>query len=191
VCINGMVLDLACYFALEEYLLTTIIDFLLQARLPGGGWNCLHLQEAVHFSVHTTISVLEGLTTFLKAGYSYRVSEVKAAIASGQEYILSHKLYQSHRTGQPMDPKMTMLSFPSRWRFDILRGLDYFRFAGYLYDSRMDDAIKILLVKQRKDGTWPLQAKHPGQVHFDMEQIGKPSRWNTLRALRVLNHFKI
>lgn len=84
-----------------------------------------------------------------------------------------------------------MLSYPSRWRYDILRALDYFRLAGIAYDNRMDDAMEILLKKRRKDGKWPLQSKHPGQTHFDMEEVGKPSRWNTLRALRVLRHFSI
>ena len=82
-----------------------------------------------------------------------------------------------------------MLSYPSRWRYDILRALDYFRAAGSGYDARMADAIDVLMDKCRSDGTWPLQARHPGQTHFEMEQAGAASRWNTLRALRVLEHF--
>ena len=84
-----------------------------------------------------------------------------------------------------------MLSYPSRWRYDILRALDYFQCAGVAYEPRMEDAVEVLLKKRRKDGKWPLQAKHPGQTHFDMEKIGAPSRWNTLRALRVFKHFRI
>jgi hypothetical protein len=84
-----------------------------------------------------------------------------------------------------------MLSYPSRWRYDVLRALDYFRLAGVEYDSRMEDAIDVVLNKRRADNTWTLQARHPGQTHFDMEETGKPSRWNTLRALRVLKHFRI
>jgi hypothetical protein len=83
-----------------------------------------------------------------------------------------------------------MLSFPYRWRYDILRALEYFRAANIGYDPRMQPALDILQKKRRKDGTWLVQAKHPGQVHFDMEQTGDPSRWNTLRALRVMKHFK-
>jgi hypothetical protein len=83
-----------------------------------------------------------------------------------------------------------MLSYPSRWRYDILRALEYFRMAEVDYDPRFKAAIDVLRVKRRKDGTWPLQAKHPGATHFDMEKPGKPSRWNTLRAMRVLNHFE-
>ena len=86
---------------------------------------------------------------------------------------------------------MLMLSYPSRWRYDILRALDYFQFAGVDYDNRMDNALEVLLKKRKKDGKWPLQTKHPGQTHFDMEKSGEPSRWNTLRALRLLKHFEV
>ncbi len=82
-----------------------------------------------------------------------------------------------------------MLSYPSRWKYDILRALDYFQFSGISYDPRMQDALDILKKKRRRDNTWPVQAKHPGQTHFDMEKTGGPSRWNTLRAMRVLKHF--
>ncbi|MDY6866015.1 MAG: hypothetical protein SVY15_08620 [Halobacteriota archaeon] len=99
--------------------------------------------------------------------------------------------FQSHRTGEIIDKKMLMLSYPSRWRYDILRALDFFQEAGIDYDERMNPAIEILLKKRRKDGRWPLQMKHKGQVHFDMEETGKPSRWNTLRVMRVLRWFKI
>jgi hypothetical protein len=84
-----------------------------------------------------------------------------------------------------------LLSYPSRWRYDILRVLDYFQYAGIDYDDRMDDAIDLLLIKRRKDGKWPLQMKHAGKTHFDIEKCGEASRWNTLRALRVLKHFGI
>jgi hypothetical protein len=190
VCINGMVLSLGCYFQLEKDLLQSTLDYLLRNRTPDGGWNCEYIKGAGHFSVHTTLAVLEGLAEYIAGGYTDRLGEVTAVIAAREELLLSHRLYRSHRTGRPMDPKMLMLSYPSRWRYDTLRALDYFRFAGRPYDPRMEDALAVLLSKRRQDGTWPLQAKHPGQVHFDMEQTGQPSRWNTLRALRVLNRCK-
>ena len=96
-----------------------------------------------------------------------------------------------YRTGNIIDKKMLMLSYPSRWRYDILRAMAYFRLAGIEYDSRMDDAINVLLKKRRADGRWPVQARHPGQTHFYMEKTGKPSRWNTLRVLRVLKYLEI
>jgi hypothetical protein len=106
-------------------------------------------------------------------------------------FLLQNKLFRSDRTGNIIDKKMLMLSYPSRWRYDILRALDYFRLAGVEYDSRMDDAIDVLLKKKRADSKWPLQARHSGQTHFYMEKTGKPSRCNTLRALRVLKYFEV
>jgi hypothetical protein len=117
------------------------------------------------------------------------VKELQAVELAAREFILQHRLFRSDRTGAIIDKKMLMLSYPSRWRYDILRALDYFQQAGIKYDTRMDDAFEILLKKRGADGRWPLQARIPGQAHFEMEKTGGPSRWNTLRALRVLNHF--
>jgi hypothetical protein len=134
--------------------------------------------------------VLEGILEYARNGYHYRLEELLSAAGKAREFLLEHNLFRSDKTGEVIDKKWLMLSYPSRWRYDILRALDYFQFAGACYDPRMQDALDILMKKQRKDGTWPVQAKHPGQVHFDMEQTGAPSRWNTLRALRVLDHFR-
>ena len=100
-----------------------------------------------------------------------------------------HKLFKSDKTGEIINKKFLMLSYPPRWKYDILRGLEAMMNADAKYDARMDDAFQVLYKKRRKDGTWPIQNKHAGQVHFDMEKIGGPSRWNTLRVLRVLKHF--
>ncbi|HEY9122677.1 MAG TPA: hypothetical protein VIM80_06745, partial [Brevefilum sp.] len=151
----------------------------------------MNRKNPVHSSMHTTISVLEGIWEFIKAGYQYRVDELILAKKEAEEFLLMHHLFRSSRSGEIIDKKWTMLSFPSRWRYDILRALVYFVDAGVPYDPRMDDALNVLLSKQRKDGTWPVQAKHPGQVHFDMEKTGTPSRFNTLRALRVLSIYNI
>jgi hypothetical protein len=90
-------------------------------------------------------------------------------------------------TGEIINKRWLLLSFPPRWFYDILRALDYFRISGIDPDSRMDEAVQVIAEKRRSDGTWPLQGRHPGKVHFEMEEgSGRPSRWNTLRALRVL-----
>ena len=102
-----------------------------------------------------------------------------------------HKLFISDRTNKVIKKSFTMLSYPPRWKYDILRALEAFRDANISYDERMYEAFELLKKKRRKDGTWPLQAKHHGVVHFDMEKPGLSSRWNTLRALRVLSHFQI
>jgi hypothetical protein len=189
VCVNGMILNFGAYFLPGHDALSSIVDFLLRTQMKDGGWNCDYLEGATHSSLHTTISVLEGLLEYQLSGNSYRTEEIKRAQDRGIEFILIHKLFKSHRTGEVIDTKMLMLSYPSRWRYDILRALDYFQKAKVPYDTRMKDALQIIRYKQRFDGLWPLQARHSGKVHFDMEKAGTPSRWNTLRALRVLHHF--
>ncbi len=190
VCVNGMFLNYSAYFLIKEDELKTIVDFLLSEHMRDGGFNCYsNTTGAKHSSLHSTISVLEGILEYENNGYSYRVEELQNAAKKSIEFILQHKLFRSHRTGIIIDKKMLMLSYPSRWKYDILRVLDCFQFAGVDHDPRMQDALDILKEKRRNDGKWPVQAKHTGQTHFDMEKTGGPSRWNTLRALRVLNHF--
>ncbi len=191
VCLNGMFLNYATYFGMKEDDLKSIIDFLLTEHMNDGGFNChSNRKGATHSSMHTTLSVIEGILEYSRNGYQYRLGELQEAEAESREFLLRHRLFRSHRTGTIIDKKMLMLSFPSRWRYDILRALDYFCSAGVEYDTRMDEAIDVLLKKRRADGRWPLQAKHPGQTHFDMEKTGEPSRWNTLRALRVIKYFR-
>jgi len=190
VCVNGMFLNYASYFLMREDGLKSIVDFLLAEHMKDGGFNCYsNRQVAIHSSMHSTISVLEGILEYAKNGYGYRLAELQDAAEKSREFLLQHRLFRSDRTGNIIDKKMLMLSYPSRWKYDILRALDYFQFAGVNYDPRMQDALDVLKKKRRKDNTWSLQAKHPGQTHFDMEKTGGPSRWNTLRALRVLKYF--
>lgn len=190
VCINGMFLNYACYFGIDEQALHSIVDFVIGQHMPDGGFNCrLNRFGAVHSSMHSTISVLEGIHEYERRGYRYRLGALKAAAEAGREFLLIHRLYLSDRTGEVIDPKYLMLSFPGRWRYDILRALEYLRNAGIAWDERMRPALEVLLKKRRRDGRWPLQARHPGQVHFEMEKPGQPSRWNTLRALRVLRQY--
>ncbi len=185
-----MFLNYASYFGTKEDDLKSIVDFLLTEHMMDGGFNCnSNGVGAVHSSLHSTISVLEGILEYAKNGNRYRLEELQEAAVEARTFLLQHRLFRSDRTGKIIDQKMLMLSYPSRWRYDILRALDYFQFAGISYDPRMQDALEILGTKQRKDGKWPVQAKHPGQTHFDMEKTGGPSRWNTLRAMRVLKHF--
>ena len=190
VCLAGMVLNMACWFKMPESELQSMIDFLIKEQMADGGFNCnSNYIGAVHSSLHTTLSVLEGFEEYKRNGYTYRLDELLEIEPQCHEFILMHKLYRSDHTGEIINKKFLMLSYPSRWFYDILRALDYFQNARVPWDERMRDAIEVLLKKQRKDGTWPVQAKHAGKVHFDMEQTGKPSRWNTLRALRVLKFY--
>ncbi len=192
VCVSAMILNYSSYFGANENYLKSIVDFLLLQKMKDGGFNCFSNRKgAVHSSLHTTISVAEGFQEYKRNGFGYRIDELIEAEQSSREFILQHRLFKSDRTGEIIDKKMLMLSYPSRWRYDILRALDYFQYAGAAYDERMEDAIEVLLKKQNKDGRWPLQARHPGITHFEMEKTGKSSRWNTLRVLRIFKHFRI
>ena len=192
VCLNGMFLNYASYFKTDEEKLKSIVDFIISQRMDDGGFNCrLNRSGAVHSSLHSTLSVLEGITEYELNGYTYRLNELKEAEQSSKEFILIHQLFISDRTGEIIKKDFLSLSYPCRWRYDILKALDYFQNSKTAWDERMKPAIEILIKKKRKDNRWPLQAKHAGQVHFDMEKAGKPSRWNTLRALRVLKHFRM
>jgi hypothetical protein len=192
VCVNGMFLNYASYFNTPEKQLRSIVDSLLKEIMPDGGFNCRTTRSgAKHSSLHSTLSVLEGLTEFQKAGNTYQSEKIKSSIKSATEFILLHQLFLSDRTGQIISKDFLKLSYPCRWKYDILRAFDYFQYAGIEWDQRMQHAIDILLNKRNKDGTWNVQAAHPGMVHFKMEAAGKASRWNTLRALRVLKHFGI
>lgn len=192
VCVSGMALNYACYFGAAAGLLASVVDYLLAQQMADGGFNCERDRSgARHSSLHSTISVLEGIAEYLANGYTYRASELGQAAAAARAFILQHRLYKSDRTGQIIHPRFLLLSYPSRWFYDILRALEYFRSAGIAYDPRMQEALALLQTKRRQDGAWPLQARHPGQTHFEMETPGQPSRWNTLRALRVLQHFNM
>lgn len=192
VCINGMFLNYACYFGSVQTALKSIVDFVIDQQMVDGGFNCQsNRQGASHSSMHSTISILEGIHEYAVNGYIYRLDELNQIAAESREFLLQHRLFRSDRTGEIINPRFLMLSYPSRWFYDILRALAYFQTAGIPYDPRMQETLDVLLKKRRKDGTWPVQAKHAGQTHFDTEKTGGPSRWNTLRALRVLNHFAI
>lgn len=190
VCINGMFLNYASYFKVEGKALQSIVDNTIEQHMPDGGFNCrANRQGAVHSSLHSTISVLEGIQEYGANNYAYRMAEFEQIAVEAREFILQHHLFRSDRTGEVIDKRMLMLSYPSRWRYDILRALDYFQCTGVDYDPRMQPALDVLWKKRRKDNRWPVQARHPGQSHFEMEKTGGPSRWNTLRSLRVLKYF--
>lgn len=192
VCVNGMFLNYASYFETPEKKLYSIIDSILNEMMPDGGFNCRTTRSgAQHSSLHTTISVLEGFQEFQKAGYLYRKEEILIAQKSAVEFILQHHLFLSDRTGRMIHKDFLKLSYPCRWKYDILRAMDFFQYAGIEWDNRMKAAADVLKTKRNNGGTWNLQAAHAGQVHLVMEKAGKPSRWNTLRVLRVMKHFEI
>ena len=184
-CISGMVLSLLSYFGIADDRLDTIARRLLGEQMPDGGWNCRRPRGATHSSVHTALSVLEGLWLY-ERHRGRRLPAVRRAQRRGREFLLAHRLFRSHRTGAVIKPAFTLFSFPPRWYYDVLRALDHFQATGAPRDERLADAIEVVRRHRRPDGRWPLQNRHRGKVYFEMERLGAPSRWNTLRALRVL-----
>jgi hypothetical protein len=188
-CVCGMLLNLSCYAKNESAKINEIVDFVLQKQFHDGAWNCRWEFDTNHSSLHTTINILEGINEYIQNGYSYKRRQLLEATKKAHEFILMHHLFMSDKTMKVIDEKMTMLSFPARWRYDILRGMDYFWAINHRFDERMLEAIRIINGKKLSNNRWPVQHKHAGKVHFDMEKQGKESRWNTLRALRVLKRY--
>jgi hypothetical protein len=181
-CINGLALANGAYFGQS---VDGIVERLLGDELDDGGWNCWAEYGARVSSFHTTICVLEGLLEWEHGGGSSEA--VAAARRGGEEYLLERGLFHRRSTGRVIDPRFTMFSFPTRWYYDVLRGLDYFRSTGAAPDGRCAEAIALVADKRDEEGRWPLENTHQGPTHFEMEgPDGFPSRWNTLRALRVL-----
>lgn len=180
-CINGRALALGVYFDEPN---GRLLDRLLGEQLSDGGWNC-EAPKSQRSSFHTTICVLEGLLAYEKSrGTDSRVAEARAR---GEEYLLERRLFRSRTSGAVIDPDWTLFSFPTGWHYDVLRGLDYLRSANVKPDDRIAEAIELVKKNRGADGRWPLQKVHSDQIPFDMdEEAGRPSRWNTLRALRVL-----
>jgi len=184
-CITGMVLSILAYFRDDDARLHTVAQHLLKAQMADGGWNCRRPLGATHGSMHTTISVLEGLRLF-ELHLERDVDALRVAQRRGREFLLIHRLFRSHRTGNIIKSDFTRFVFPPRWHYDILRALHYFQAVDAPRDPRLSEAIDIVRTRRREDGRWSLQYSYPGKTYFQLERVGMPSRWNTLRALRVL-----
>jgi hypothetical protein len=184
-CINGNVVATGAYFGVD---MTSLVDRLLGEQLPDGGWNCEVENGATVSSFGTTINVLEGLLKFERA--TGRSNEVRAARRRGEAYMLQRRLFRRKTTGEVIDPSWLKFSFPHWYHYDVLRGLEYLHDAEVRPDERIAEAIGVVEGHRDPDGRWPLQTVHAGEAHVEMEDgEGKPSRWNTLRALRVLDWF--
>jgi hypothetical protein len=185
-CINGRTVTLGTYF---DQGMDGVVARLLGEQLEDGGWNCEAENGSIRSSFASTINVLEGLLAHERAtGGSV---ESIAARRRGDDYLLERRLVRRKSTGDIVNSAWLQFSFPTRWCYDVLRALEYFRSGGDMPDSRMSEAIDVLRSKRQPDGTWLLENTHPGKVHFALEDgDGRPSRWNTLRALRVLSWYE-
>jgi hypothetical protein len=165
------------------------VSRLLGEQLADGGWNCEAENGSVRSSFDTTINVLEGLLAHEQTTGGSQ--ELKMARRRGEEYLLERRLMRRKSTGEIVNEAWRQFSFPTRWHYDVLRALEYFRAAGDAPDARMAEAMELLRSKRQADGTWLLENTHRGKVHFALEDgDGRPSRWNTLRTMRVLKWYE-
>jgi len=199
-CINGQVAAAGAYFSQD---VRAIVDRLLGEQLPDGGWNCEAENGSTRSSFNTTICVLEALLEYERAVEGR--PGVTAARLRGQEYLLERRLFRRRSTGAVIDydrktgpdgsgqPAWTRFAFPTWWHYDVLRGLDYLRCAGVAPDERVAEAIDLVASKRDEEGRWPLEVRYPGEMPIktvdEDESEGRPSRWNTLRALRVMDWY--
>ena len=180
-CINGRILGIGSYFKEPNHALA---NQLLAEQLEDGGWNC-EAPKSRRSSFHTTICVLEGLLDYERA--KGKSAAVTRARKRAENYLLERRMFRSLRTGDVINKRWLRFTFPTFWRYDVLRGLDYLRSAGIKPDSRVSEAIEIVIERRHQNGRWPLNHLHPELIPLEMEtDVGKASRWNTLRALRVL-----
>ena len=190
-CINGRILAVGAYFKAPN---DALAKRLLGQQLEDGGWNCEAVEPSAkrpksqRSSFHTTICVLEGLLAYEQAGRKW--AAVARARERAENYLLERRMFRSLRTGEVIDARWLRFSFPTFWHYDVLRGLDYLRNAGIKPDSRVREAIEIVIERRHQNGRWPLNLLHRERIPLEMEtDVGRPSRWNTLRALRVLRWY--
>lgn len=185
-CINGQVGAVGAYFGQD---VRGIIDRLLAEQLTDGGWNCEAEYGSTRSSFNTTICVLEAALEYERAGRGNPA--VTEARLRGQEYLLERGLFRRRSTGAVVDAAWTRFAFPTWWHYDVLRGLEYLRLAGVAPDERAAEAIDLVRSKRDGDGRWPLETRHAGAMLIETDDgEGRPNRWNTLRALRVLRWYE-
>ena len=184
-CINGRVVALGAYFGERS---DRLVDRLLSEQLADGGWNCEAERGSVRSSFHTTICVLEGLLAFEQAfGAAPTVTDARRR---AEAYLLDRRLLRRLSTGDVIEPTWTQFAFPTLWHYDVLRALDYLRAAGVRPDTRVDEAIAIVLERRQGDGRWLLDVRHRNTLHEEFAgAVGEANRWVTLRALRVLEWY--
>jgi hypothetical protein len=183
-CINGRILGVGSYFKEPN---DALAKQLLAEQLEDGGWNC-EAPKSRRSSFHTTICVLEGLLDYERAGR--KSAAVTRARKRAENYLLERRMFRSLRTGEVIDKRWLRFAFPMFWHYDVLRGLDYLRNAGIKPDRRLREAIRAVMERRHQNGRWPLNRLHPEEIPLKMEtRVGGASRWNTLRALRVLRWY--
>lgn len=186
--VTGLVLSICAYFGTGVSALSPVVDHLLALQSPAGNWLPYPEESAESYTFETTLQVLEGLCQYSRR-FGVNSGPIWEALTKGQAFLLGHRLYLTD-ADQPIKPQWTSFSFPPYWFYDVLTVLDHFQAAGVNPDPRLQAGIDLIFKKRSRDGTWSLGKKHPGKTYFEMEVPRSASRWNTLRALRVLKYWE-
>ncbi len=182
--VTGMILALGAYFLPDDGRVHALAAYLIGARKADGSWDPEEGYRDERYGVNASLLILDGLLEYTR-GHPAQTGPALEALAAGQEYLLRANLFCGEN-GQALEPRWLKFSFPTRWFYDVLAALDHFQASGAARDPRLEEAVALVRSRRGADGTWKLQNRHPGKTFFEMEAVGKPSRWNTLRALRVL-----
>ena len=190
-CVTAMYLNYAVYYGADNSIITRIVDYILNQEMKDGGYNCnLNQKGAIHSSLHTSICVLEAFQSYILNGYSYRIIEIRKSKDKIVNFILEHNFYRSSKTNEIIDHKMTVMTYPFRWKYTVLRAFNAFVDCNVQYDKRMDEILDMIENKRTKNNTWKIQSNYPGQHYFIMEDAGKPSRMITYLALKILKKYR-
>jgi len=185
--VTGLILSICCYFGYQQERLHKVVEYLIDQQSKDGNWLPNQAKTAETYTFETTLLVLEGLFQY-RTRYTSADKKLLDAEIKGQEFLLTHHLYLSD--GQAIKNKWTSFSFPPYWFYDVLSTLDYFRASGMKPNPRLEPGVILVENQRNKEGKWNLGRKHPGKTYFEMEKARVPSRWNTLRAMRVLKYWE-
>jgi hypothetical protein len=168
------------------------LNWLVKIQNKDGGWLCPYWKAHIndkHGCFYGTICPLEAFSEVKKENLT---EEMKETIEKGAEFLLMHHLFKAdHHDYRVINQSWLKLGFPWFYGYNILRGLDVLTKLGYLEDKRLNDAVEILLQKRQSNGTWILESAPIGRMQTNIEAKGKPSKWITLIALRVLKRLDL
>lgn len=186
-CVLGMLVSLGAYGRSQDPRLFEVIDYILEHTMADGGWNCAWdsaNRPSKKSSLHTTLSILEGFKDYIKSGYAYKKELIESMIPAAEDFILKKELFKSVSTGEMIHPELLKFHYPPRWKYDVLRAMEYFADVKRPYDERMSEALDLIIQSVQK-GYAIKGSQYSGPIHFKLE-ASKGGRFNTFRAFKIL-----
>ena len=142
------------------------------------------------WGTHTChMGIVKTLKALAEIPPNKRSKSVNNTIENSVNYLFKHHLYKkSHDLSQVGHQDWIKFGFPRLWQTDALEMLEILINLDY-YDKRMQDAVDLIVNKQNNEGKWNMERTFNGRFQTSIEPKGKPSKWNTLKALKVLKRF--